>query len=314
MEYLVDVIVPVYNHERYIEVTLNSMVEQITDFRYRVIPSDDCSTDGTRAILRRLAAAHPDKIFPVYREKNGGAIANGYSLLNAATAKYVAICDGDDYWIDPHKLQKQVDFLEANPDFSMCFTDVKIKDETGLNQPRERFFARLEKDVFTIEDFILADQQIVPTLTIMVRNVMPKPVPEFYLTILSGDIFIQIMTADKGKAKYMDEQMGVYRNNSGGVTKSEENLRKGDEKLVEMYLHLNEYLGRRYEKTFRQRLLALAKTRLIYEAKGKTGLAKLSHYFRRMPDYIKYSEKINFKELAYYHVVLFFPFLLKEKS
>ncbi|MES2701977.1 MAG: glycosyltransferase [Bacteroidota bacterium] len=314
MEYLVDVIVPTYNHEKYIGTTIESIVTQQTNFPFRLIVSDDCSKDRTREIVAEYAAKYPDILFPVYHPKNVGAVANGYSLLSAVTAKYLAVCDGDDYWTDPLKLQKQVDFLEANPDFSMCFTEVEILDELKSDkiflQP-EHIFPPMTKDVFTVEDFIMADMNMVPTPTLVMRNVLPRPIPDFYLHILGGDLFMQMVATDKGKAKYMREKTAVYRNHGGGVSKSKESIARGEHALVELYHHLNKFFSYRYDKLFKKRLLDIARGRLIFGARDKKGLARIKHYFKNIPDYLKYSDKINFKELAYYHVVLFFPFLLR---
>jgi glycosyltransferase involved in cell wall biosynthesis len=309
--------VPTYNHGRYIGQAIESIATQKTTFPFRIIVSDDVSKDNTREIIKEYAAKYPGIVFPVFHEKNLGALGNGYSLMSSIKSKYVATCDGDDYWTDPYKLQKQVDFLEANPDFAMCFTDVDVLDQLQSNEVHlrpENQFPKLQKDVFTVEDIILADINIAPTPTLLFRNVFPQPIPEFFLDSLSADIFIQVMVTDKGKAKYMREKTAVYRNHEGGVTKSAEGIEAGERGRELLFNNLNKYYNYKYDKLFKKRLLNIARTKLISGSKGMKGMAKLKNYMKVMPDYIKYSDKLDLKEFVYYHMVLFTPFLLPKKK
>ncbi len=314
MEYLVDVVVPIYNHERYLRDTFDGFVKQVTDFKFRVLASDDCSTDNTRAIMKEYGDKYPDMIFPIYREKNGGPLANGYSLMARLEAKYIAVCDGDDYWTDPHKLQKQISFLENNPDFSITFGDVDIIDELGLGLPHDRFFPKLDKDVFTIEDFIASEMHIIPTPTLVYRNILPKPFPDFFLRIYNADAFVIMLAADKGKAKYFPEKMGIYRNHSGGMTKSEQMKRDVDYRKYQLYIFLDEYLGFRHHAAFRKKLLEMTKVRMIFGAREMNVWGRLKNVMKNTKDYFKYSDRIDVKEIIYYTCVLFFPSLLKMKK
>ncbi len=313
-EYLVDVIIPVYNHENFIQLTLDSIVNQVTEYKYRVIPSDDCSTDNTRTILESFAQKYPDKVFPVYHPKNIGAHANGYSLLMATTAKYVAVCDGDDYWLDPHKLQKQISFLEANPDFVICFGDTQVIDKAGNELPLKDYFPPIEKEVYTIDDFILSDMHIIPTATLVYKNLLQKPIPEFYKTIMSGDIFIILLVAHHGKAKYMNELFAAYRIHAGGITKTEEHIHKSEEAKAFLYERINKLLDYKHDAAFRKVLLDLTKARIMYGSRNLNLAGKLKNVFANTGDYFKYSDKINVKEILYYTTVLFFPWVLKGKK
>ncbi|MCW3122943.1 MAG: hypothetical protein JWQ38_2435 [Flavipsychrobacter sp.] len=300
-----------YNHEPFIAQAIESILAQQTSYTYEIIIGEDLSPDGTRAICEQYAAQHPGIITLLPGNRNYGPQGNTLRTLRACKGQYIALCEGDDYWTDPHKLQKQVDFLEANPGFSLCFSAVTIKDEMGWNLPYEYYYPELTKDVFTIADFIVSEKNIIPTPTLLFRNVLPDPFPDFFTKAIAGDMGIQLFAADKGKAKYFTEPMAVYRNHAGGVTKSQENLVKGNDKLMQLYKDFNAYFDYRYDALFRQRLLAYYKSNLIYNARDKHGQKKLTHYFKAMPDYLKYSDGINMKELVYYHVVLFFPFLLR---
>lgn len=117
-----------YNHEPYIRQCLDGFVMQKTNFRFEAIVHDDASTDGTAAIIREYAEKYPDIIKPIFETENQYSKHDGSlrRIMNEHTrGKYTALCEGDDYWIDPLKLQKQVCFLEKNPEYGMCYTKVK---------------------------------------------------------------------------------------------------------------------------------------------------------------------------------------------
>ena len=120
---LVSVLCTAYNHEEYIRDALESIVSQQTDFPFELLVNDDASTDGTAAIIREYAEKYPDIVRPFYQEKNlySQDIDIYYAVFFPnARGKYVAFCEGDDYWTDPTKLQRQVDFLEVHPEYSAC--------------------------------------------------------------------------------------------------------------------------------------------------------------------------------------------------
>jgi hypothetical protein len=125
---------------------------------------------------------------------------------------------------------------------------------------------------------------------------------------------MQLLVADKGKAKFLNEKMAVYRNHGGGITKSKEAQQRGEQQLRDAFNEVNACLGYRYDRLFRRRFLQMAKINLIHNARDKKGIGRIKHYFKEFPGYVKYSDKINFKEMIYYHIVLFAPFLLRAKG
>jgi glycosyltransferase involved in cell wall biosynthesis len=308
----VSVFLITYNHEKYIAQAIESIVTQKTNFEFEVVIGEDFSKDETRAICERYAAEYPNIINLLPSDKNYGAMENAIRVFAACTGEYVALCEGDDYWIDPYKLQKQADFLDAHPDYSWCFGNIEVLDEMNSGLPRDRYFPTVEKETITIEDIILTDVSIVPTATLFFRNVLPKPFPEFYRTTFSGDLFLHLYFADKGKAKYFKEPLAVYRNHEGGLTKSPAQIEKTYNNIFQFYMTMNEYLGFRYNELIKQRLFEMTKTRLIYGAREKHGLEKFRHYLKTIPNYFRYSKKLDLKELGYYHMILFFPSLLKK--
>lgn len=154
---MVSIIVASYNQERYIEETLRSLVSQNTRYKYEILVGDDASSDETPKIIAELAKEYPDKIIPVLREKNLGATKNGYDLLLRSRGKYLASCDGDDCWCDDTRLQRQVDFLEANPQYAGICGRVRLIDDDGNLLPMDTMgkssFFHCEKEEFTLKDF-----------------------------------------------------------------------------------------------------------------------------------------------------------------
>lgn len=122
-----------YNHERYIEDCLKGFVSQVTNFRFEIVISNDCSTDNTQRIIDIYKEKYPALFRDISPNKNLGANQNFYYTFSNAKGKYIAYCEGDDYWIDENKLQMQVDFLENNPEYGMCYTNFNLVSEKSKN-------------------------------------------------------------------------------------------------------------------------------------------------------------------------------------
>lgn len=155
-EIAVSVICVTYNHEKYIRQALDSILMQKTDFAYEVLIGEDCSTDGTRAILKEYEAKHPDLFRMYYRDSNVGATKNEYELFMDAKGRYVAALELDDIWTDERKLQKQFDFLEAHEEYIGVSHDFDIIDKDGNiieNDDNKRIKQFFNKQ-FTFEDFM----------------------------------------------------------------------------------------------------------------------------------------------------------------
>ena len=116
-----------YNHEEYIRDALDSFLMQKTNFKYKIFVGEDKGPDGTADIVREYAEKYPDKIVPFIRKRNMGAQKNLIDLCNRATSPYIAFCEGDDYWVDEYKLQKQYDLMQANPDWRVCYSRAEIE-------------------------------------------------------------------------------------------------------------------------------------------------------------------------------------------
>ena len=309
---LVSVCTITYNHEKYIERAIQSVLEQQYDFRIEFIIGDDCSKDNTRDIIRKYHALHPDIIVPLFPEKNLGAKLNAIQCLQRCSGKYIAFLEGDDYWIDPNKIKRQADFMEAHPDYSICFTDVDVINDTTEEHPDP--FTTPVKEDYTIEDVILTERVFIPTATLFFRNQLPDPLPRFFREASSGDIAIHLVIADKGRIRYLPGKTAVYRHHAGGVTKSHQFGGWAYLQLFKLYEGANEYFNYKYDAVFRLRLGEMSRTMLMYFSKDKKGMDKLKYVLANSRNYFKYSNGVNVKELIYYTTVLFFPSLLKSKK
>jgi glycosyltransferase involved in cell wall biosynthesis len=206
--FTVSVFCPVYNHEKYLRQCIDGVLMQKTNFQIEVFVQDDASTDGSPNIILEYARKQ-DNIIPILHEKNvfsTGESINKY-FFGHAKGKYITICEGDDYWTDPNKLQKQVDFLESNEDYVASFHDVQVLKNDGILY--ENFLTKLPKSWETIEDLARYGQYI-QTNTFLFRNVI-KNYPEIFLKFPVGDFVLQLYIAQFGKIKYFSEVMSVYR-------------------------------------------------------------------------------------------------------
>ena len=206
-----------YNHEKYIRQAVEGIVMQKTNFPYKIFIGEDCSTDNTREICLELQQKYPDKIELLLTEKNIGALKNAYRVYDACISygRYTAICEGDDYWTDKNKLQKQVDFLEVNPEFNICCHRAKVLNEKTRTIKTPKV---LKQTVFSQKD--VANHNFIQTLTMMFRNSAWKGLSDAYFNSISGDYFINMMLSETGKIKYLPDVMAVYRQNLGGSWQS----------------------------------------------------------------------------------------------
>jgi glycosyltransferase involved in cell wall biosynthesis len=209
---LVSVCIITYNHEKYIRQCLEGVLMQKTSFSFEIVIGEDCSTDNTRAVIREFEARYPGIIKAVYQEKNVGGARNGYEFcFPLLTAKYIAICEGDDYWTDPDKLQKQVDFLEQNPEYVLCFHRIQSVDANGnmtsAQEATDKTILYNRNDIFHIS---------IPTLSVVFRKCFDAIPPEMF-EVQSGDTFLFGLLARYGNAADLGFIGACYRKHNGGV-------------------------------------------------------------------------------------------------
>ena len=209
---LVSVRVATYNHERWIAQCLEGILMQRTSFPFEVIVGEDCSTDGTRAIVADYARRFPDRVRALLHDANLGGQLNSYRIRQACRGKYHAMVEGDDYWIDPLKLQKQVDVMEAHPEVSLCFHNALILNER-LAATR-LFFETPFKEFLDFEDVYRFP---LPTASVMARADILATQPEWTLKIWCGDLLFRLWCLHHGPFAYLDRVMSVYRRQGGGL-------------------------------------------------------------------------------------------------
>ncbi|KFJ42635.1 glycosyltransferase [Francisella philomiragia] len=216
-----------YNLESYVEEALDSMLMQNTTFSFEIVIGDDCSKDKTVETINKYVQKYPNIIKLIAREANVGYTKNFSGTFGACTGKYIAFCEGDDYWTDSNKLQKQIGFLEANPDFMGCVHDTKylkdgiVTDELVVNNT---------KDVFCFEDY--ANHAYAHTSSYVFRYDCPhKDKIQAYFSKWAGDLFSLLVFSKFGPIKRIPEVMSVYRTHSGGI-----HSLTGEEKQTNSYL------------------------------------------------------------------------------
>lgn len=241
-----------YNHEKYIRDTLEGFINQKTDFLFQVIVHDDASTDGTKKIIQEYVAKYPNIIRPIYQMDN--QYSKGINIVKTFVypkmcGQYVAVCEGDDYWSDENKLQKQVDFLERNPEYSACVHNTEILD-LYHNQTRVLNNA-IEPYDLEINHVLLEGGADYHTSSLVYRMKYAHKIyfdnpPDFYYKPKHiGDYPLAIYLALEGKIRYFPEIMSIYRlGTPGSWTKSMENhdlLKETWFSVVDMLKSVDEY-------------------------------------------------------------------------
>lgn len=213
----------VYNHEPFLRQCLDGFVMQKTNFAFEAIVHDDASTDNSAAIIREYAEKYPDIIKPIYETENQYSKKDGSlkRIMNEAIhpdAKYIAFCEGDDYWTDPLKLQKQVDFLESHQEYSMAFHNAKVYHEN--TKLFDESFSYVENRDYTGLEIL--KKWTVPTASVLMRKEIFSS--DIYLKAINnkkfiyGDIIKFLSCAHYGKLRGMKDTMSVYRRHQGGVS------------------------------------------------------------------------------------------------
>jgi glycosyltransferase involved in cell wall biosynthesis len=241
---LVSICCITYNHANYIRECLNGFLGQRTNFEYEILIHDDASTDGTSEIIMEYALRHPDKIKPIIQRENkwskGQRGMNIKYNFSRAKGKFIALCDGDDFWIDPLKLQKQVDFLNNNKDYIVTYHNAKIVNEKGEIISKSKLKDKSKKDLSALQ---LMQGEVPPTLTVCFRNIIEDFPPESEV-VTNEDAFTMSMLGNYGKGKYVDIiEPSCYRIHEGGIW-SLTNKDKKHISKVNTYQQLHNYYKR----------------------------------------------------------------------
>lgn len=229
MKPLVTVCIFAFNHEKYITQAIESVLSQETNFEFEVLVGEDGSTDRTMDILLRFQKLNSKKLQILEQDQSKKIYINGIptgrwnfiNTLSCARGKYISLLDGDDYWTDTFKLQKQVDFLESNPEYSASFHRVKVKDEFNNVTSLSEDFAKETFDLYDMTESVLIN-----TCSFIMRKKVIES--ETFLSLLdhSRDYLVFLTAAQIGKIKFFHEVMGVYRIHAGGVWVGDKSNRK----------------------------------------------------------------------------------------
>lgn len=214
MEPKVSICCITYNHEKYIRDAIEGFLLQKTTFPIEVIIHDDASTDGTANIVKEYADKYPRLIVPILQSENQwskGVRPSPTYVWPRARGKYIALCEGDDYWTDPLKLQKQMDFLEEHQDCSLCFHAVKF---VYANNPEKNYIRRpkrIPKDFKFEMKHIILQNSFIHTSSIMFLGEHIKELPKWLKNAPIGDLPLILLLASKGRMGFINQVMSIYR-------------------------------------------------------------------------------------------------------
>ena len=310
---LVTVRCTVYNHEPYVRDALEGFLLQETTFPFEVIVHDDASTDNSASIVKEYAEKYPHILKPIYQTENQFSKGKDRvkTILDQASnpsSIYWGICEGDDYWTDPLKLQTQVDFMESHPDYSMCAASVDV-----LQEGKPLNFQGVKQDItLTTHDAIVKGGGYFPTLTLLYRKELLDGLDEFREGCSVGDYPLQIFLSTKGKIMFLSRKVGVYRFMSVGSWTSRYSR---DVKFYVRYLQnenkwldsLNNKTHQRYNKSFRFTIGRNLYKIMVYTKDVSIGRFNL--------DVFRYVCSLTpFKAVIFNLMAIYTPFLIPSKK
>ncbi|MBD0400835.1 glycosyltransferase [Flammeovirga sp. EKP202] len=203
---LVSVHIITYNQELTIAETISSVISQNTNFSFEIVIGEDCSTDNTRLICEDFASKY-ENINLLDSNENLGLMGNFIRTFENCKGKYIALLEGDDYWVDKGKLQKQIDFLEKNQEYSVCHTNLNF-----LYVKENKQVINYQRPIkSTASDIDLLFGNYTNTPTVVLRNVFNSKLPSDYRNFICGDWALFILHAQKGKVKYLPDVTATYR-------------------------------------------------------------------------------------------------------
>ena len=269
-ELLVTICCTTYNHEKYVEDALIGFLNQEVNFKYEILIHDDASPDKTQEVIKKYEKKYPGVFRPIYQKDNQQSQGERplMNILRMAKGKYIAVCEGDDYWISPDKLQKQFDFMEKHPDYSYCCHAArKVSEDKKFISDIQAF---KESTTFDLKKYFNKKDSI-PTASLFLRKEdLFEELPDFHLNAPVGDIPLALYYLTKGKGYYFSDVMSCYRYMSTGSWsatefKNLEKVRIHNEKMEKMYTLYNEYTNGMYydliEMERTKRVLKLAKNK-----------------------------------------------------
>ncbi len=301
----VSIICNAYNHEKYIRDALEGFVMQKTDFPFVVLIHDDASTDGTASIIREYEEKYPDIVKPIYETENQYQKSTLRKIQeDRVHSKYVAVCEGDDYWTDPLKLQKQFDYMEAHPDCALCgCTTGWLNMKTGKLDIRYRVDE--DRDVSEEELIEETNGRIFTTCSVFAKAEIWIRRPKWGFPI--GDYPLNLYAGLNGAVHVLREPMCVYRwYTENSWTKRMDGAGKRAEvarKMIEGLANFNEASGGRYAESVRRRTLRHRYTLALMEADWETVSGELGEVYRSRGFLERVSDRLRCKHPKLYELV-----------
>jgi len=244
-----------YDHAPFVAQALDSVLNQKADFEFEIVVGDDYSTDGTRDILQSYADRHPERIRLLLHPQRLGPHEPGLegkrnflATYRACRGEYIALLDGDDYWTDKRKLEKQVAFLQAHPNCSLCCHPVAVKYSGKRHRHWGRVIGKSRKETWRLEDILrLETKPEMPTPRMMIRRRSLPSFPAWFDGVFNGDYAIQVLLAERGDVGFLPGRMAVHRKHAGGLSRVyDTDPVFCNAMLLRLHEALNEHLGYRF--------------------------------------------------------------------
>lgn len=307
-EVIVSVYCLAYNHQDYIRDALNGFINQKTDFRFEVIVHDDASTDNTAEVIREFEEKYPDIIKPIYQSEN--QYSKGVDIIKKfikpmVRGKYVAICEGDDYWCDDDKLQKQVDFLESHSEYVACVHNTI--QENLIRRKKILMYGDVEKDL-ELRELALNGSAEYHTSSILALADLVINRPDFSRRVNVGDYPMAINFSINGKIRYFPKPMSIYRYGTiGSWSRKNANLlnhiahAKG---VINMLNDADLYTNGKYHDIFEEAICGFQFSLDAWNGKKKKMF---------IPEYKKCWGKLSFAAKIMYFIGFFSPYVFELK-
>lgn len=270
---LISVVMITYNHENYIEEAINSILMQTGAFNLELIISNDCSPDNTDSLIKTIKKNHSKGNCIQYHlhPKNIGMMPNFLFALNQAKGDFIAICEGDDFWTDTTKLQKQIKALNENPKSVLCFHNVDVlKNSKSTNE----FYNYTKNEYFSTE---IIENWIIPTASVLFRSVLNNQYPEWMSTATHGDLGLFLLIGQYGSFYCINEKMGAYRINETSVTVNDFNTISHRLKHISQINSMDKYFNYEFHNVLSQRKFGYQITTAFLLAKNKYGKRSREH-------------------------------------
>lgn len=250
-----------HNHESYIRDAIEGFLKQVTNFSFEIIIQDDASTDQTADIIREYKIKNPEIINPIFHKENQYSKGVGSIILppmKIARGKYIALCEGDDYWVDPLKLQKQITDMEKHPGCYLSFHPAIEKWDDGKHEDKILCLYSPKNKIFSTDEVILGGGSFIPSASIVINaSVIPRIISFFEIAKEAqvGDYYIQILGSENGGALYLSDVMSVYRKGVLGSCsdKSQKDLKYQSSVVIStinIYKKIDKFTNYKYTKQF----------------------------------------------------------------